>query len=155
MRGGDTIEQHDEWLLEQINSTVKKRDVLWLLGDLAFSREGLEKVSKIRCQKHIILGNHDVYPVANYLKLGTLRPGLWKYKGFWLSHAPIHKDELRGKPNIHGHVHSQSIKKLGIDLTNPDQTTEVVDDDYINVCVEPLNGKPISIEEIRGNLRTD
>lgn len=138
-RGGDTVEEHDEWLLEQINSTVKKRDVLWLLGDLAFSREGLEKVSKIHCQKHIILGNHDVYPVADYLKLGTLRPGLWKYKGFWLSHAPIHKDELRGKPNIHGHVHSQTIQSI----------FPIDDPNYINVCVEPLNGKPINIEEIR------
>lgn len=34
---------------------------------------------------------------------------LVKYKGFWLSHAPIHPEELRGCKNIHGHCHDAVI----------------------------------------------
>ena len=56
-----------------------------------------------------------------------------KYKEFWLSHAPIHPEELRDRINIHGHVHYKNID----------------DARYFNVSCENIGFKPISLENIR------
>lgn len=127
-----TTEEHDEWIIEQWNSTVGKRDPVYIVGDVAFNKAGLEKVRRLRGQKFLLPGNHDLYAASVYEEYGLKVIGFRKYRGFWLSHAPIHPAELRGCRNIHGHVHTRTID----------------DDRYINVCVEAVNGKPISIEEL-------
>ena len=133
-REGLTVDDHDDWLIEQWNSVVRKRDVVYLLGDVAFSREGLAKLSLLRGDKKLIMGNHDKFRASEYEEQGLrVIGGVVKYKNFWLSHSPIHPAELRGLKNIHGHVHSNSIP----------------DDRYINVCVERLSGIPLFLEDIR------
>ena len=144
-RGGSCVDEHDEWIVDSWNSVVTKRDVVYLLGDIAFSREGLSKCADLNGVKKLILGNHDLFAIDEYTKYFKILPSLYKYKEFWLSHAPIHPHELRGKKNIHGHVHSSSITKPAIRPFEPSLNPR-----YINVCVEPLNGKPISIDKIRG-----
>ena len=141
-RQGSNVEEHDEWIIEQWNGVVTKRDLVIVLGDVAFTREGLVKVSRLYGTKHLILGNHDKYQIEEYQKYFRIKPSLYKYKGFWLSHAPIHPQELRGMKNIHGHVHMNSV-----------QTGYSIDDcediDYINVCVENCpDGKPIEFNTI-------
>ena len=131
-RYGETIEQHDQWIIDQINSAVKKRDILYILGDLAFGNENLTKLSKINGQKNLILGNHDKGNMTLYTPYFQCIYGMKKYKGFWLSHAPLHTQSRRGLFNIHGHVHQNSVPEL----------------DYINVSVEVLNGVPLSYEQI-------
>ena len=78
------------------------------------------------------MGNHDQFKLEEYQKYFYKIIWFTKYKGFWLSHCPIHPNELRDKPNIHGHVHQKTIK----------------DRRYINVCVEALNGTPIEFSKI-------
>jgi calcineurin-like phosphoesterase family protein len=58
-----TKEEHDETVIKNINDCVKRDDVLFHLGDVAF--QGPEKIiefrNRIRCKTvHLILGNHDV-----------------------------------------------------------------------------------------------
>lgn len=132
-RAGKTYEENMHSLICTCNSVVSKRDVLWLLGDVAFSSEGLAAIKEIKCDKKLVLGNHDVFPLKAYQNVFSEICGLRKRYGFWLSHAPIHPSELRGKKNIHGHVHSRSLD----------------DDRYVNVCVENLDGFPISLDKIR------
>lgn len=134
-REGSNIEEHDEWIIERWNSVINKRDVVYCLGDLAFSRDALKKCSRLKGDKNLILGNHDKFRIEEYQAYFKLRPSLFKYKGFWLSHAPIHPAELRGLKNIHGHVHHRSIGEL--------TTPSFIDDRYINVCVEALKGVPM------------
>ena len=55
-----------------------------------------------------------------------------------MSHAPIHPNELRGRFNLHGHVHQNSI-------TLPDGS---LDDRYINCCVEMSYGIPQSLDKL-------
>lgn len=133
-RGGSSSEEHDEWLISQINSVAKKGDLLYILGDVAMTEEALKKLSKIKAgQKILIRGNHDVYSTQEYLKYFQQVYGLLKFRGtFWLSHAPIHPLELRGCLNIHGHVHQNSIP----------------DDRYINACVEMTYGIPQSLDDL-------
>lgn len=133
-----TMGQHDEWLISQINSVVRKRDNLYILGDLCWTRSELTILGELNGNKNFILGNHDKFDVEEYSKYGRVRPGIMAYKGYWLSHAPIHPDELRGRPNIHGHVHTHTVRN----------TYGEIDKRYVNVCVEALNGIPIDIRSI-------
>lgn len=137
-----SAEEHDDFVFEAIMTTGSKRDTLWMLGDLFFTTESLKLFdainSKFNCV-NIIFGNHDTdnsvrkrnarYIASSCNKFGSI----FKYKGFWLSHAPIHTDELRGCRNIHGHTHNHLID----------------DNRYINVCVENLRGgKPVCFDDI-------
>lgn len=136
LRGGNTVEEHDKWLMNQICSVLQKRDILWILGDICFDRASAYHLQRIPCQTKVCLGNHDQKKYLEYW-LDILSPcevcGIASYKRFWLSHCPIHPCEMRGRRgNIHGHVHSQSV---------PDK-------DYYNVCVEESYGIPQSFEEI-------
>ena len=122
----------DDW-----NTHVTKRDIVYVLGDACFTRETLEDFKELPGKKYLIRGNHDVLDTSTYLKVFESVYGLYKYKGFWLSHAPIHPNELRGKINLHGHVHYATID----------------DPRYFNCCVEnlvALYGRSlVSLDEIR------
>lgn len=58
-REGSSTDEHDEWIVSCWNETVGKRDPVFILGDLAFSRAGLERVKSLRGQKFLLLGNHQ------------------------------------------------------------------------------------------------
>ena len=134
-RGGECVGTHDRWIIKQWNSVIRKRDTVFVHGDVAMTKEGLYACKKLNGTKKLIMGNHDEFKIDEYLYTGgfsEILPSLMRYKGTWLSHCPIHPDELRGKINIHGHVHQQSIM-LGRKL----------DPRYRNVCVEQCYGVPI------------
>jgi len=132
---------HDHWLCEQWCSVVKssKRDVVYCLGDVAFNNSSLTFLNSLPGRKILVRGNHDQLKTSSYLEVFENILGLHKYKQMWLSHAPIHPDSLRGLPNIHGHTHH----------------TVINDKRYLNVCVEMLNGIPISLEQVREKLVTN
>lgn len=132
-RYGENINEHDRWIIAQWNSVVRPKDIVYCLGDVVFDINKIEMLNELNGQKMLVRGNHDKFPIEVYLKYFNNIYGMLGYKGFWLSHCPIHPDELRGKRNIHGHVHNSSIP----------------DDRYINVCVEALNGVPISLDQLR------
>ena len=61
-RGFNSIQEHDETILNNINSIVEEDDTLYVLGDLMLgdNEAGIEKIKRIKCQNiFIILGNHD------------------------------------------------------------------------------------------------
>jgi calcineurin-like phosphoesterase family protein len=133
-RGGTGTDSHDEWLIDCWNSTVKKkRDIVYVLGDVAFSRDALYKCARLTGEKRLIAGNHDKYRVEAYSEYFRVMPGVMRYKEFWLSHAPLHPDELRGLRNVHGHVHHRSID----------------DERYLNVSVEAIGGCPVTLDKLR------
>ncbi len=139
LRGGTTPEEHDQWIIEQWNSVVKKCDLIYLLGDVAMNQEALKLVKKLKGQKLLVRGNHDIEPAKVYMEYFTNIQGLYSHKGtFWMSHAPIHPQELRGRINIHGHNHQNSI--LDIDGN--------IDPRYINCCVEMSYGVPKSLDDL-------
>ena len=138
-----TIEEHDETLLDNILTTCRKRDPLWLMGDCFFDMQSLSMLELLSSQIqliNLIIGNHDTDSGERQKVLMTaLNSGrihrvhsLFKYNGYWLSHAPIHPDELRGKGNIHGHTHGHKID----------------DPRYVGVSCEQVDYKPISLPEI-------
>lgn len=55
------VEAWDKWLIEKWNSTIGKKDLVYILGDFAFgSPESVKKLlGKLNGKKFLILGNHD------------------------------------------------------------------------------------------------
>jgi calcineurin-like phosphoesterase family protein len=131
-----TIEEHDQHFIDTFNKTVTKRDTVFFLGDIAFTEEGLEKLSQLRyCrQKILVAGNHDYLNADEYLEYFDDVLGMKSYKSFWLSHCPIHHQELRNrKANIHGHLHGSVLN----------------DPRYFDVCPEKHNYQMVDYEEIK------
>lgn len=95
---------------------------------------------------NFVPGNHDtdnterqdllkrMIGMGLFHKVGSM----FKVGGFWLTHPPMHPAELRGKPNIHGHVHFATVP----------------DNDYINVCCENVDYKPINFQMIKAGWRS-
>jgi calcineurin-like phosphoesterase family protein len=141
-RGGTTVDEHDAWLIEQWNSVVNKRDITWVLGDVCMDRSKLHLLSQMKGQKRLILGNHDSFKLEEYQKYFISIHAVVKYKGFWLSHTPIHPIELRGLRNCQGHVHQNYIR---------DESGNI-DNRYINCSVEASYGIPRTFESFRDGL---
>lgn len=139
LRGGTLPEEHDAWIKEQWNDTVKKDDLVYVLGDAAMNKEALSTLRFFKGQKILVRGNHDVESVQEYLKYFAQVQGLLSYKGiFWMSHAPIHPQELRGRINIHGHTHQNIVL----------DTNGEPDSRYISACVEASYGVPQSLDDL-------
>lgn len=137
----ESVEEHDAAVAESLLTTVGKRDSLWLLGDLFFTEESL-KWYDLFLNKfglvNVVFGNHctddgNRQKAARYVASTANKFGsMFKYKGYWITHPPIHPHELRGKKNIHGHMHA-----------------EVLDDErYINVNMDVCGMKPILFEDL-------
>lgn len=63
-RNFDSLEEHDEKLLRNINRAVKYEDILYVLGDFSFGgQDNIYKYrKKIVCPTvHLIGGNHDMH----------------------------------------------------------------------------------------------
>jgi calcineurin-like phosphoesterase family protein len=131
-RGCKSVEEHDDWIIKQWNSVVKKQDMTIVLGDVAFTREGLDKVKYLNGTKHLVFGNHDKFQLGCYLKYFGKVHGFYKKAGVWLSHAPIHPMSLRELRNVHGHCHAKPVPN---------------DPRYICVSVEQVM-KPVELKEI-------
>lgn len=133
--------EHREWLFDWINDNIKKRDVMYLLGDIAFDEQALLAVGKLPGRKILIKGNHCTASKEQY-KVYEAIHGLTRYKHVWLSHCPIIESELRGRPSLHGHTHY-------ININNPN---------YFNCCIENLwrlkEKCLIGFEEIKELIRT-
>ncbi len=129
----ETIEEHDAELIRRWNSVVRKQDSVWHLGDFCFGKANLALAAELNGVKRLVLGNHDMYPAADYLRYFSRLCGIVEYKGAVLSHAPLHESQLsRWHMNIHGHLHTHTLN----------------DPRYVNVSAEQIELTPISYDEI-------
>ena len=57
----DDVVAHDKWLIDKWNSTIGKKDTVYILGDFAFcSADEVRKLmGRLKGNKFRILGNHD------------------------------------------------------------------------------------------------
>lgn len=135
------IGDHNRRVVDIINRDVKQKDILWILGDVAFGKENLKYIRMINCSKiNLVLGNHDVYNIESYMEAGFNKVfGMCEYKEFVLSHMPVHTQQLdtRYKYNIHGHLHNEVIE----------------DTRYFNVNIDVLGIRAIPLEEIRDAIK--
>lgn len=132
-----TITSHEEYcefVVAEWNSVVKPRDKVFVFGDFVFEPKALKYAKQLRGQIHLIKGNHDHDCVKEVV---SKIDGALKYKKAWLTHIPIHPEELRGCINIHGHTHFHNID----------------DKRYFNICPENIGFKPIDLLETINNVQ--
>jgi|ERR1700747_826623 len=129
--------EHSDFICDNWNDNIMKRDVVYVLGDAAFSEEGLARIASLPgMKKYLVRGNHDKLSTRQYMEVFDEIYGIICLKGVWLSHAPIHPDELWNRPNMHGHVHKNTIP----------------DNRYYNACLENNEFKPFDFYPVRGKL---
>lgn len=138
------IKEHDDFIISGINQAVQKRDVLYILGDFAWTRPGHYR-QRINCREvHLIWGNHDKESfkihfsncyVTRYLKESNL----------FLSHYPHaywHKSH-KGSMHLYGHCHGQREQTL--DAAFPGRRS-------LDVGICQHNYCPLSLIEITNRL---
>lgn len=107
------VDKNYEWL-EANWKAGWKRDHVYFLGDMIFEDRAIDFLDSLPAAKKVlILGNHDYERFTpDYEKLFKTFDevkGMRSYKNTWLTHCPIHQEEMRRKfVNIHGHLHDPS-----------------------------------------------
>lgn len=133
--GVDNIFDHDKLLIDRTYSVINKRDTLWILGDNGNKQTIVDLITNLKCIRvNYIPGNHDNISMINAIKdIPKVQiKGFCRYKKHWITHCPIHPQELRELRNIHGHTHSKVIR----------------DPKYICVSIENNKGYPVPIDNI-------
>lgn len=152
-RGFQSIEEHDQVLIENIKTCVGEDDDFYILGDLTLGDldAAAARLRQIPGHVHVILGNHDTdRRVEFYESLGwdvqfatVIRYGKQR---LYLSHYPTNtanegEDYLSlATINLYGHTH---------------QDWNWCSDNPFAFCVcpEANNNYPISVKEIIGNIK--
>lgn len=148
---------HDEAIIDGWNSVVSKRDLTYILGDVTMETDKYYyQLDRLNGRKIVVLGNHDL-PKHTRRLLNHVETvaGMVDYKGYVLTHCPIHPNEIgfcRG--NIHAHIHHEN--KLW-DLVvperydDPDSRMSTTLHKYHNVDAKLVNFRPISLNELNPN----
>jgi calcineurin-like phosphoesterase family protein len=72
------------------NSRVQREDIVVHLGDVCFGTPwGMEILHHLHGTKHLILGNHDIYPHTEYQKYFVEIHDYFIHENILLSHAPM------------------------------------------------------------------
>lgn len=126
LRGFDTVEEHDETIIDAWNSRVKPGDVVYTLGDFmltggaADTQQRTEVIlRRLRGTKNLIRGNHDRPPVER--AKGWAWVGDYRHKrirsGF---HVVLFHYAMRswggmhyGYFHLYGHSHGQLAGEYG------------------------------------------
>lgn len=136
----DTYQQNTEFMMQKL-SELNKRTTLWVLGDFLFNSPDyyklVQQIKSMPFQLKLVMGNHDSRKLYSDFADQVQLP-LISYKSKWISHCPIHTDEMRfRKGNIHGHLHERSL---------PDKR-------YLNVNIDVNNYDFISLEQINEHFK--
>lgn len=137
-----SLKEMNEYIIEKWNSTIKKEDTCYILGDVSFDEKGLKILDNLNGNKCIVLGNHDRMDTKIYLNHVKDVKGVIVKKKLIFTHVPVHPSQFecgRFKLNIHGHLHQRLIK----------EKSGEIDKRYFNVSCEQLNYTPIKLKDIK------
>lgn len=128
------IEAHDRFITTVWNGTVRSKDIVIVLGDVAFGEpENLQKLEQLKGLKKLVMGNHDQRSIRRYEPFFTKILGSLVIDGVILTHIPIHPSCLeRWRGNIHGHLHELAF----------------ADHRYQCVSLERIDYRPIELAEV-------
>lgn len=168
-RGFETVEQMNQFMIDQWNSRVCKKDEVVVLGDLSWAKgEETNKVlSQLKGKIYLIEGNHDrIYLHDKHFDLTRLewvRPYAEVHdngRKVILSHYPIpfyngqyHRNK-NGVPNtwmLYGHVHDTIDQQLMRQIIQKIRQTQVreceIPCQMINCFCMYSNYVPLTLDE--------
>ncbi len=142
-RGFNSVQHHDDTIIGNILGTLPKRSKLYVLGDVGHEERSISRLAAGIKAKHgmnpivLVPGNHDKKKAERYLLYFDEIIGPRKYRDWWISHFPIHPQEIfKAKGNIHGHIHMTSA-------------TGLLEFPYFNVNVDLNNYLPVDFDWIQ------
>lgn len=155
-----SLEEMHEALISRWNEVVKPKDTVWHLGDFCFGRNNIGIATMLNGRKNLILGNHDHYPIAEYLPYFNKVMGATFWKMCLLTHIPVHPDNLGSRAflNVHGHLHRHFVRCNHESIEEPDGTihnTHEMDHNYFNVSVERHNLYPFHADQILDIIKNE
>lgn len=126
-------DEMDFRLVDNWNACVKPSDHVYHLGDVAMRKSSLEVVKRLHGHKRLVMGNHDIFTVQDYLAAGFEKiMAMRVLNGLLFTHVPVHPDSMgRFRANVHGHTHQHSYGAP-----------------YLNVCVEVRGYQPVPLEDL-------
>lgn len=141
-----SIESHDQWIIDNINDKVGKRDTLYILGDVSMGNkvETEKLLHKIKCKNiFLIAGNHDnsILKTNRFVQISQIKNFTFDSPSYpnihiVLCHYPIASWERRvhNSWHLYGHVHNRFQNNglsfdIGVDSNNyePLSLKEVID----------------------------
>ena len=156
IRPWDNPDEMDEYMVEAWNKTVRPNDKVYHLGDVVINRKSLHILDRLNGDKVLIRGNHDIFKMDDYTKHFRDIRGYHVMNNMILSHIPVHPDSKgRFGANIHGHLHSNRVRKpRGVDAkTGEILYSNDIDPWYYNVSVEQTFFKPILFEHVLEKIK--
>jgi calcineurin-like phosphoesterase family protein len=164
-RDFDTIEEHNDALVNNINGMVKENDTLYHLGDWSFG--GADKIKEFRdrlqCKNiHLILGNHDqhiekvssiyreLFSSVNHvieisMKIDSMKSGMYGKTRFFMSHYShqVWNQSHHGTIHLFGHSHG-SLKGIGRSMDIGVDTNNMYPY-HLDEILDVMKGIPIHI----------
>lgn len=138
MRNFACVEDMDEFIIKRWNERVRDSDHVYLLGDVAMKKEGVEQLYRLKGKKRLVRGNHDIAGDTKfYMKFFEEIYGVRVFDDLILSHIPLHPESVKERwTNCHGHLHNNKPPNhLG--------------PKYFNLSCEYTFYAPVTIEQVR------
>lgn len=117
-----SIEEMDEALIQNWNSVVTNKDIVYLLGDVSFHKpiDTINILNRLNGHIHLIKGNHDNknrLPLERFMSVNDLLEVSFMTEKIVLCHFPLRSWNKmhHGTWHLHGHCHG-SIKAIGRSL---------------------------------------
>jgi calcineurin-like phosphoesterase family protein len=117
------INSHDKWLMDLWNSTIGKKDTVYIIGDFSFANRDatVRLLHNLKGEKHLILGNHDkssekltnmfktIYQIRNVVFKKSVYPYLEEDFNVNMCHYAQVTWNMKphGAVHIHGHSHGK------------------------------------------------
>lgn len=109
----ETLDEMHQTIIHNFNSVIKKTDMLYLLGDIAYRipmDEANALIAKIKGKKILIRGNHDgEYDPALFEAVYDYKEFNHQKLKYVLMHYPLmewNRSRHNSSIHLHGHIHS-------------------------------------------------
>jgi calcineurin-like phosphoesterase family protein len=149
----EDVRQHDEQLIKNWNKVVGKEDVIYHLGDFAFTKQAriLEILEQLNGVIHLIRGNHDrkirghletkFASVKDYCEISIKDEEMDHKQTIVMSHYPFESWNKKHWRSfcLHGHTHGTSPYMFS----------------RLDVGMDSHNYRPISYEEVKTIMTKD
>jgi len=153
-RGWNDAEEHDAFLIQEWNKVVHKRDTTYIIGDVTMEKPNdYYKLDLLNGRKIVVLGNHDKHQnVKELLQYVDGVAGAVDYKGYILTHVPVHPNEVQFyRGNIHAHIHHENkLEEVIVNDSYLDKDSKPAPTrhKYFNVDAHLIGYRPLSIEDL-------